>query len=74
MNNLLFAGFALVVLTGTVFPLLVEALQDKQITVGEPYFTRLGVPDRYRAAVPHGGRSGAAVARGERRRCCATGC
>ena len=32
------------VLTGTVFPLLVEALQNKQITVGEPYFTRLGVP------------------------------
>ncbi len=31
-------------LTGTVFPLLVEALQDKQITVGEPYFARLGVP------------------------------
>jgi cytochrome c-type biogenesis protein CcmF len=44
LNNLLFAGFALVVLTGTVFPLLVEALQDKQITVGQPYFERLGVP------------------------------
>jgi len=44
LNNLLFAGFALVVLTGTVFPLLVEALQNKQITVGEAYFTRLGVP------------------------------
>ena len=25
-------------------PLLVEALQNKQITVGEPYFTRLGAP------------------------------
>ena len=67
LNNLLFAGFALVVLTGTVFPLLVEALQNKQITVGEPYFTRLGVPDRDRAAVPHGDRARAAVARGERR-------
>lgn len=44
LNNLLFAGFALVVLTGTVFPLLVEALQNKQITVGEPYFERLGAP------------------------------
>jgi cytochrome c-type biogenesis protein CcmF len=43
-NNLLFAGFALVVLTGTVFPLLVEALQDKQLTVGEPYFQRMAVP------------------------------
>src|SRR6185312_4716456 len=44
VNNLLFAGFALVVLTGTTFPLLVEALQDKQVTVGEPYFVELGVP------------------------------
>ena len=44
LNNLLFAGFALVVLTGTVFPLLVEALQDRQIAVGQPYFERLGVP------------------------------
>jgi cytochrome c-type biogenesis protein CcmF len=44
VNNLLFAAFALVVLTGTTFPLLVEALQDKQITVGEPYFARLGAP------------------------------
>jgi cytochrome c-type biogenesis protein CcmF len=44
LNNLLFAGFALVVLTGTVFPLLVQALQDKEITVGEPYFVKLGVP------------------------------
>jgi cytochrome c-type biogenesis protein CcmF len=44
VNNLLFAGFALVVLTGTVFPLLVQALQSKQITVGEPYFVKLGAP------------------------------
>jgi cytochrome c-type biogenesis protein CcmF len=43
-NNLLFAAFALVVFTGTVFPLLVQALQDKQLTVGEPYFTKMGVP------------------------------
>ena len=44
VNNLLFAAFALVVFTGTVFPLLVQALQDKQLTVGEPYFTKMGVP------------------------------
>ena len=44
LNNLLFAGFALVVLTGTVFPLVVESLQNRQISVGEPYFARLGVP------------------------------
>ena len=43
-NNLLFAGFAFVVLLGTVFPLLVEALQDKKLSVGEPYFDRMTVP------------------------------
>lgn len=43
-NNLLFAGFALVVLTGTVFPLIVEALQDKQLSVGSPYFDRMTTP------------------------------
>ena len=44
LNNLLFAGFALVVLTGTVFPLLVEALQNKQLSVGSPYFDRMTTP------------------------------
>ncbi|GIU86764.1 MAG: cytochrome c biogenesis protein CcmF [Acidimicrobiia bacterium] len=44
LNNLLFGGFALVVLTGTVFPLLAEALDDRQLSVGEPYFERMGTP------------------------------
>ncbi|MGH9041448.1 MAG: heme lyase CcmF/NrfE family subunit [Acidimicrobiia bacterium] len=43
-NNLLFAGFAFVVLLGTVFPLLVEALQDRQMSVGEPYFDQMTLP------------------------------
>ena len=43
-NNLLFAGFAFVVLLGTVFPLLVEALRDEKLSVGEPYFDRMTVP------------------------------
>jgi len=43
-NNLLFAGFAFVVLLGTVFPLLVEALKDEKLSVGEPYFDRMTVP------------------------------
>ncbi|MGH9268743.1 MAG: cytochrome c biogenesis protein CcsA, partial [Acidimicrobiales bacterium] len=43
-NNLLFAAFALVVLLGTVFPLLVEALQDDRISVGGPYFDRMTMP------------------------------
>ena len=41
VNNLLFALFALVVLLGTVFPLIVEAVNDTQITVGAPYFNRM---------------------------------
>ena len=44
INNLLFAAFALVVLLGTVFPLIVEALRNNQISVGAPYFNRLALP------------------------------
>jgi cytochrome c-type biogenesis protein CcmF len=44
VNNLLFAGLALVVLLGTVYPLLAEALQNKQVSVGEPYFDRMTTP------------------------------
>ncbi len=44
VNNLLFAAFALVVLLGTVFPLVVEALRDDRIAVGRPYFDRMSMP------------------------------
>ena len=43
-NNLLFAAFAFVVLLGTVFPLLSEALNGQQIAVGQPYFDRMTMP------------------------------
>jgi cytochrome c-type biogenesis protein CcmF len=43
-NNLLFAAFAFVVLLGTVFPLIVEALKDEQLSVGSPYFNRMTMP------------------------------
>jgi cytochrome c-type biogenesis protein CcmF len=43
-NNVVFAGFAFVVLLGTVFPLLAEALDDRPVTVGAPYFNRMTVP------------------------------
>jgi cytochrome c-type biogenesis protein CcmF len=43
-NNLLFAGFAFVVLLGTVFPLLVEAVNGDQITIGGPYFNQMTEP------------------------------
>jgi cytochrome c-type biogenesis protein CcmF len=44
INNVLFALFAFVVLLGTVFPLIVEALQSRSITVGEPFFDQLVAP------------------------------
>jgi cytochrome c-type biogenesis protein CcmF len=43
-NNVLFAGFAFVVLLGTVFPLIVEAVNDEQLSVGSPYFDRMSIP------------------------------
>ena len=43
-NNVIFSVFAFVVLLGTVFPLIVEALQNRQLVVGEPFFDKLSVP------------------------------
>jgi cytochrome c-type biogenesis protein CcmF len=43
-NNVLFSVFAFVVLLGTVFPLIVEALKNRQIVVGEPFFDSLATP------------------------------
>ncbi len=43
-NNALFVGFALVVLAGTVFPLLYEAVNNTQVTVGTPYFAAVAAP------------------------------
>jgi cytochrome c-type biogenesis protein CcmF len=43
-NNVIFTVFAFVVLLGTVFPLIVEALQERQIAVGQPFFDQLTMP------------------------------
>ena len=43
-NNLVFSLFAFVVLLGTVFPLIVEALQDRRLSVGRPFFDRMTTP------------------------------
>jgi cytochrome c-type biogenesis protein CcmF len=40
----LFAALAFVVLLGTVYPLLAEALADRRLSVGEPYFDRMTTP------------------------------
>ncbi|HET7435618.1 MAG TPA: cytochrome c-type biogenesis CcmF C-terminal domain-containing protein [Thermoanaerobaculia bacterium] len=44
INNLLFVLLTFTVLIGTVFPLIVEALKGKQMSVGRPYFDSMVVP------------------------------
>ena len=44
LNNVIFVGFAVVVLLGTVFPLLYEAVNGAQVTVGTPYFASVAAP------------------------------
>lgn len=44
INNLLFVCFCFVVLLGTLYPLLREALQGVKITVGEPFFNQMTTP------------------------------
>ncbi len=44
VNNLLLSLFAFVVLLGTVYPILVEALTGNQVSVGRPFFDRMAVP------------------------------
>ncbi|MGH3516462.1 MAG: heme lyase CcmF/NrfE family subunit, partial [Haloechinothrix sp.] len=44
VNNLLLTLFAFVVLTGTVYPILVEAITGDQVSVGRPFFDRMAVP------------------------------
>ena len=43
-NNVAFAGFAFIVLLGTVFPLIAEALNGDRLSVGAPYFNRMTMP------------------------------
>lgn len=44
VNNLVFVGFAFVVLLGTLFPLLYQAVKGQPVTVGAPYFNTVAVP------------------------------
>ncbi len=43
-NNLLFGAFAFVVLLGTVYPLIAQAVANTQVTVGSPYFNAMTMP------------------------------
>jgi cytochrome c-type biogenesis protein CcmF len=44
LNNLMFVLLTFTVLIGTVFPLIVEAVNGKQMSVGRPYFDSMVVP------------------------------
>jgi cytochrome c-type biogenesis protein CcmF len=44
VNNLVFVALTFTVLLGTLFPLVTEALQNKKISVGEPYFNTMALP------------------------------
>src|SRR3990170_2760156 len=47
VNNLLLTVFAIVVLTGTLYPMFVEAFSGSQVGVGRPYFDRMAIPLSY---------------------------
>src|SRR5579884_247007 len=44
VNNLFFIALTFTILLGTMFPLLVQALQGSQLSVGAPYFDHVAVP------------------------------
>ncbi len=44
VNNLIFVVLTFTVLIGTCFPLIVEAIKGKQLSVGRPYFDAMAVP------------------------------
>jgi cytochrome c-type biogenesis protein CcmF len=43
-NNLLLTGFTLVVILGTLFPLVAEAIKGVKVTVGAPFFNKMSIP------------------------------
>ncbi len=43
-NNLLLSVFAFVVLAGTLYPMVVEAITGDRVSVGRPFFDRLSLP------------------------------
>lgn len=43
-NNLLLSIFAFVVLTGTLYPMVVEAFTGDRVGVGRPFFDRMAIP------------------------------
>src|ERR1035437_8472101 len=44
LNNLFLTAFMFTVLTGTLFPLVAEAIKGVKVSVGEPFFNRMSLP------------------------------
>jgi len=44
LNNLFLTAFMFTVLTGTLFPLVEEAVNGAKVSVGEPFFNRMSLP------------------------------
>jgi len=44
LNNLFLTAFMFTVLTGTLFPLVAEAVRGVKVSVGEPFFNRMSLP------------------------------
>lgn len=44
LNNLLLTVYAFVVVVGTLYPTLIEAISGDRVSVGAPFFNRLAVP------------------------------
>jgi cytochrome c-type biogenesis protein CcmF len=44
VNNLLLTLFAFIVLTGTLYPMVIEAITGDQVGVGRPFFDRMAIP------------------------------
>ena len=44
VQNGLFSAFTFTVLIGTLWPLIVEAVEERRISVGEPYFDKWALP------------------------------
>ena len=44
LNNLILSAFAFIVLLGTMYPLIVEAVRGATVSVGAPYFNQMAAP------------------------------
>ncbi len=44
LNNIVFCMFALIVLLGTTYPLIADAIRGEQVSVGTPYYELFSIP------------------------------